>query len=202
MFTFDYKIFTLFMIDLLRNNIEDYVKITDEDFFAIRQHFDQMDFRKGDFIIRAQDSVSAIYFIQSGLVKLSYWGQDGKEHIASFAMENWWETDFNAFYLQRKSSCTLQCLEATTAYCLSLKNYQNLCARFPYMTGYFLDKSIRGHIANQNRILSLLTLSPKQKYEQFLQLYPSLVQRIPKTILAAYLGLSRETLSRLYRRKK
>lgn len=190
------------MSNLLRSNIEDYVKITDDDFAAIRQHFDQMVFRKGDFIIRAQESVSTIYFIQSGLVKLSYWDQDGKEHIASFAMENWWETDFNAFYHQSRSSCTLQCLEATTAYSLSLKNYQKLCATFPYMTGYFLDKSIRGHIANQNRILSLLTLAPKEKYEQFLQLYPSLVQRIPKTVLAAYLGVSRETLSRMYRSRK
>ncbi len=192
----------LCMADLLRSNIEEFIKITDEDFLEISQLFEQRDYRKGDFIIRVDEPVYNIYFIQSGLVKLSYWDQDGREHIASFAMENWWETDFDAFYHNGRSSSIIQCLEATTAYLLSFKNYQHLCLQFPYMTGYFLDKSIRGHISNQNRIRSLLTLAPKEQYEQFLRLYPTLVQRIPKTILAAYLGVSRETLSRIYRSRK
>lgn len=192
-----YQFLFLFLMDILRNNIEQFITISDEDYHQIRQLFEEKHFRRKDFIFSVNEQVPYLYFIQSGLVKLSYWDKDGKEHIASFALKDWWETDFNAFYNKSRSSCSLQCLEHTIVYCLTLEDYQKLCSSFPYMTSYFLEKSIMGHVANQNRILSLLTLDPREKYERFLHLYPALAQRIPKTIIAAYLGLSRETLSRL-----
>lgn len=190
------------MIDLLRDNIQQAVTITDEQFVEIKHYFLSKHFSKGEFIFREDEKVPFIFFIVSGLVKLSYWDMDGKEHIASFAMEDWWETDFTAFYSNNTSKFSLQCMENTTAYSLSLDDYKKLCLLFPQLVAYFLDKSIKGHIANQKRIISLLSQNPKEKYEQFIQSYPALVQRIPKSTIAAYLGLSRETLSRLYQDRK
>jgi CRP-like cAMP-binding protein len=65
------------------------------------------------------------------------------------------------------------------------------------MEHFFLKKSHFGYIASQKRILSLLSTSAKERYEQMLQQYPALMQRVNKTLLASYLGVSRETLSRL-----
>ncbi|HAO27431.1 MAG TPA: Crp/Fnr family transcriptional regulator, partial [Chryseobacterium indologenes] len=62
---------------------------------------------------------------------------------------------------------------------------------------FFLEKAYMGFIAAQQRIISTMTTGIKERYEQLLQKYPSLIQRVPKTLLAAYLGVSRETLSRL-----
>lgn len=155
-------------------------------------------YRKRDFIIQENESVQYVYFIKSGLVKLSYVDHAAKEYIVSFAFEEWWETDFSAFYNQSKATLTLQCLEDTEVYGLSYEDYLHMLEE-PASSNYFLDKSIKGHIANQRRILSLLTLSPKDRYEQFLALYPSLVERVPKSVLSLYLGVSRETLSRLYK---
>ena len=159
-------------------------------------------YAKGDFIIKENDSVPAIYLISKGLVKLAYVDEQAKEHILSFAFEDWWETDFSAFYSREKSKLTLQCLENTEVYSLAYADFLKVCSESPGLSNYFLDKSIKGHIANQKRILSLLTLTPKDRYELFLQVYPSLSQRIPKYTLASYLGVSRETLSRLYQRPK
>ena len=120
------------------------------------------------------------------------------EHIISFSMEDWWESDYAAFYTQTKATQSLQCLEDTLVLKLSFDNYQRLLTEVPKMIDFFLKKAIGGHISNQRRILSLMTMSAKERYEQFLKYYPILIQRLPKTVLAAYLGVSRETLSRLY----
>ncbi|WP_245707183.1 Crp/Fnr family transcriptional regulator [Epilithonimonas hungarica] len=159
-------------------------------------------FSKGDFIIKENDYVQDVYLISSGLVKLFYTDYDSKEHILSFAFEDWWETDFSAFYNKERAVFSLQCIEDTEAYSLSYDDFFAACQNFTQLTDYFLAKSIRGHIANQKRILSLLTLNPKERYELFLQIYPSLSQRISKSVLASYLGVSRETLSRLYKQHK
>lgn len=158
-------------------------------------------YKKGAFIFTENQIVKDVYFIHSGLVKLSRIDEDDQEFILSFAYENWWETDFSAFYNQGKSTYRLQCLEDTEVFALNFDDYSSLLDKYG-LANYFLDKSIKGHIASQNRILSLLALKPKERYEQFVQLYPSLMQRIPKTVVAQYLGVSRETLSRLYQKGK
>lgn len=186
------------MNNLLKKNIDTSDKLTDNEFLKLKKKFQFKKYVKGDFIIKEGDKVQDIYFISLGLVKLSYIDSEVKEHILSFAYENWWETDFSAFYNQTKATLNLQCIEDTFVYSLSYDVYTVLCLDSPQLANFFLDKSIQGHIASQKRILSLLTLNPKEKNEQFLHLYPSLTQRLPKAIIASYLGVSRETLSRLY----
>lgn len=160
--------------------------------------FQYKKYSKGDLIIKENSVVTDMYYILSGLVKLFYMDEQAKEFILSFAFENWWETDFSAFYRQEKSQLCLQCLEDTEVYSLSYEDYQKLIED-EELSNYFLDKAIKGHIASQQRIVSLLSHKPKQLYEQFLKDYPSLLQRIPKSTLALYLGVSRESLSRLYK---
>jgi len=79
-----------------------------------------------------------------------------------------------------------------------LDDYLLLCKELPTFERFLFQKSIAGHIASQKRILSLLTNQAKERYELLLKQFPQLVQRLPKGQLAAYLGVTRETLSRLY----
>ncbi|SFG14249.1 cAMP-binding domain of CRP or a regulatory subunit of cAMP-dependent protein kinases [Pontibacter chinhatensis] len=185
-------------LSIKKDDIDLFENLTDSEFLELKDLFHYKKYKKGAFIIAENDMVKHVYFIRSGLVKLSYFDDDNKEFILSFAQENWWETDFPAFYNQTKSSLTLQCIEDTETYGLSFDDYTAILDKHS-LSKYFLEKSIKGHIANQNRILSLLKHKPKEQYEQFLQLYPSLLQRIPKSVLCLYLGISRETLSRLYK---
>ncbi|WP_409415764.1 Crp/Fnr family transcriptional regulator [Flavobacterium sp. PS2] len=182
-----------------KNSIDIFKDVTNSEFEDIKKLFHYKKYKKGDFIIKEDELVTNVYFIVSGLVKLFYSDRLAKEFILSFAFENWWETDFYAFYNQSKAILNLQCIEDTTVYCLHYNDYLWMLDTYPQLANYFLNKSINGHIANQKRILSLLGQSPKLKYEQFLHTYPQLVQRIPKSILSLYLGVSRETLSRLYK---
>ncbi len=182
----------------LRTHIEKVVPLTDEEAAFILSHFVLEDFRKGQFIIEEGKEVKNVYFLTAGLVKLVYEDKDAKKHIVSFAMEDWWETDFQAFYTQSKATLSLECIEDTFAYSLSLENFDKLCNELQKMERFFLRKSIAGHIGSQTRILSFLTSNAKERYEQLLLRNSSLLQRVPKSYLASYLGVSRETLSRLF----
>jgi CRP-like cAMP-binding protein len=133
----------------------------------------------------------------SGLLKLVYTDDTGKQHIVSFAMEDWWESDFYAYYTQTEATMSLECVEDTEVFCLLLEDYKKLCDGLQKMEHFFLQKANFGFIASQRRIISWLTSNAKERYEQLLKQYPSLIQRVPKSLLAAYLGVSRETLSRL-----
>ncbi|MBC9797250.1 Crp/Fnr family transcriptional regulator [Sinomicrobium weinanense] len=185
------------MQEKLREHIEEIMPLTDDEFAFIDSHFSVQNFKKHEFLIRQGEDVKYTYFVVSGLLKLIYNDESGKEHILSFAMEDWWETDFLAFYTKTKATMSLQCLEDTHVFCISPEDYQTLCAGLPKMEHFFLKKATSGHIASQQRILSLLSSNAKERYEQLLKRYPSLFQRVPKTLLASYLGVSRETLSRL-----
>lgn len=190
------------MNQILENHIRKTIQLSENEMEKACSFFREEMFQKKEFIIQENDTVDYVYFIISGLVKLSYNDSDGKEHIISFAMEDWWETDYLAFYTQTKATLVLQCIEKTEVLKLSYKDYHQLLKEIPKMTEFFLSKAVNGHISNQRRILSLMTLDAKERYEQFLKYYPSLLQRIPKITLAAYLGLSRETLSRLFKESR
>ena len=178
-----------------REHIEKTVPLTDDEFRLILTHFIVKKFKKHQFLIREGDIVTSAYFVVSGLLKLVYTDESRKQHITSFAMEDWWESDFQAFYTQTQATLTLECLENTEVFCLSLKGYQKLRDGLPKMERFFLEKATFGSIASQQRILSLLTTDAKERYEQLLKQHPSLVQRVSKAMLASYLGVSRETLS-------
>lgn len=186
------------MPEELRNHIEKTVRLTDEEFELVFSHFSIAEFRKNQLIFEEGEKVTYAYYVVSGLLKLLFTDSSANQHIVSFAMEDWWESDFYAYFKGTNATMTLQCLEKSTVFCLSLENYQNLCTLVPKMESFFLQKANLGFIGSQQRILSLLTANAKDRYEQLLEQHPSLFQRVSKTQLAAYLGVSRETLSRLY----
>jgi len=189
------------MEEMLRQHIEKVVSLSDEEYSFVRQHFDIQYCKKGGFLVERNEPVRYAYLVISGLLKLVYHDKTGREHIISFAMEDWWESDYSAWFSGQSASLSLQCIENTQVYRITLDSYQTICAGLQKMEHFFLHKANRGHMASQDRILSFLTDTPRERYELVLRKQPALMQRLPKAQLAAYLGLSRETLSRLWRKR-
>lgn len=181
----------------LREHIEKIIPLTDDEFLFISEHFSVKKFKKHQFIIQKGDPSVYSYFIISGLTKLVYTDDAAKEHIVSFAMEDWWESDYYAFFTQTEATMSLECLEDTEVLCFSFEDYKKLCNGLQKMERFFLEKANLGFLSSQRRIISAMAFSSKERYEQFLKQYPTLTQRIPKSLIASYLGVSRETLSRL-----
>ncbi|MBB5620773.1 CRP-like cAMP-binding protein [Pedobacter cryoconitis] len=185
------------MHQILREHIEKIVPLSEDEFAFVSAHFTVKKFRKHQFLIQEGEEVRYSYFVVSGLLKLVHTDDTGKQRVVSFAMEDWWESDYYAYFTQTKATMSLECLEDTEVLCLLLEDYKKLGDGSPKMQRFFLEKANFGFIGSQRRIISWLTSNSKERYEQLLKQYPSLIQRVPKSLLAAYLGVSRETLSRL-----
>jgi len=182
---------------LLRQQIENIVELSDDEFSYVLSHFSTRKFKKNQYLIQAGDFAPNDYFVIKGLIKSSYTEEQGKEHIIQFAMEDWWISDPQAYHNSKRAILNVSCLEDTETYYISLDNREKLCADLRKMEYFFRKKTQSGYIALQRRIISLMSQSAKERYDQFITLYPQLQQRVPKTLIASYLGISRETLSRL-----
>jgi CRP/FNR family transcriptional regulator, cyclic AMP receptor protein len=182
---------------LLRKHIEEIIsRLTDQEFDHIVSHFTSLKRNKHQFIIQENEDVKNDYWVIKGCLKAYTVDSDGKEHILSFAMENWWVTDYNAYHNKVKSGIFISCIEDSELLAISLENREKLCREMHKMEHFWNVKSKYGYIALQKRILSLLKNSAQERYEQLLEQYPQLFQRVPKKMIASYLGVSRETLSR------
>jgi len=181
----------------LRQHFEKMIPLSDQEFDYLLSHFTTKKLRKHQFLVQEGDFVMNDYFVVKGLLKAYHTDQEGKDHILQFAMEDWWITDYQAYFSQSSASLTIDCVEEVELLCLSLQNRDKICAELHKIENFFRRKSNSGYIALQRRILSLLNSNAKERYEQLLQQYPGLFQRVPKTLIASYLGVSRETLSRL-----
>lgn len=187
------------MQDKLREHIEKIVPLSEEEFAFVLTHFTVKKFKKHQFLIQEGESVKYSYFVVSGLLKLVHTDDSGKQYIISFAMEDWWISDYYAYYTNTEASMSLECLEDTEVLCLTFEDYKKLCDGLQKIERFFLEKSNYGYLGAQRRILSLITSNAKERYEQLLSQQPSLFQRVPKSLIASYLGVSRETLSRFSR---
>src|SRR6478736_8012350 len=140
----------------LKQHFEKITTLTDQEFDYILSHFTPKKLKKHQFLIQAGDAVTNDYFVVKGLLKASFTNDEGKEHIMQFAMEDWWITDFQAYFGEAKATLNIDCIEDVEVLCLSLINREKLCAELHKIEHFFRRKSNFGYIALQGRILSLL----------------------------------------------
>lgn len=181
----------------LKKHIDEIIKLSDEEFRFVLSHFEPLKRRKHQFLIQEGDIVDKEYWVLKGCLKSYFIDDEGKEHILQFGMENWWITDYESFVKQTPSKTYTDCIEDCELLYITYENREKLTSEMHKMERFWAKKSKLGRIALQNRILSLLKNSAKEQYDQLLEQYPNLFQRVPKKMIAAYLGVSRETLSRL-----
>ena len=180
----------------LRKHFEKITPLTDQEFDYILSHFTTKKLKKHQFLIQEGDNVTNDYFVVKGLLKAYHVDNEGKEYILQFAMEDWWISDYQAYFSQSKATLNIDCIEEVEILCLTLHHRDKICADLHKIEHFFRRKSNMGYVALQRRILSMLNSNAKERYDQLLLQYPNLFQRVPKTLIASFLGVSRETLSR------
>lgn len=189
-------------MDKLRQHIEQITPLSDAEFEHVKTFFSLKKVRKNQYLIHDGDEVKYEYLVLSGIYKVFYVDDQGKEYIVQFARENWWMSDYQAFFRQQHASMYIECIEDGEVLYSTLNAREKLSADLHKMEHFFRVKLTNGYVALQQRIKLLLSSTPQQRYEAFSTLYPDLLQRIPKKLIAEFLGVSRETLSRLYSNSK
>jgi len=185
-------------MEKLRLHLEEIISLTDDEFEFIKPFFTPKRTLKNQFLINEGDDVQYEFLVLSGIFKVFYLDEQGKEFILQFAKENWWMSDYQAFFQSKKATMYIECIEAGEVLVSTLESREKLASELHKMEHFYRTKLTNGYIALQQRVKLLLSSTPQQRYEEFSKLYPDLLQRIPKKLIAEYLGVSRETLSRLY----
>lgn len=184
--------------ELLKQHLAKTVSLSDHEFDYVFSHFQPQVFKKGQVIIAAGDKVECEYFVLEGCVKTFYLTDDLKMYILQFAMPTWWASDYNANYSGQRAAVSVDCVTDVQLLCLTSEDREKLCREIHAVEHFFRWRTNMGYVAAHKRLLSLMSTDAKRRYEELLKQYPQLYHFVPKNQIAAYLGVSRETLSRLY----
>ena len=153
-------------------------------------------FKKGEIIIEVDERCSNLYFIEKGIVR-GYYFDEAKEITSWFAEEGDFATSFYSFISKEPSSETIQALEDCEVIQLSYSALQNLYTKFPETEriGRIITESY--YIKLEERMLNIQFKTAKERYDKLVSSNPSLLQRASLGQIAAYLGITQETLIRI-----
>lgn len=188
------------LFDILFAHIQEKVPLTDEEKKLITSFFKCKQLRRRQFLLQAGDVCKYISFVSQGLMKSYLVDEKGSEHINLFAWEGWWISDFRSFIFGDKAILDIDAIEDTTLLLLSRQNYERILAEVPVIERYFRILYQNSLATKDSRLISANTHNAEEKYALFLEAYPSISQRLPQNLIASYLGLSAETISRIKRK--
>ena len=152
---------------------------------------------KGDYIVQQGAVCKHTNFIISGCTKNFYVDQQGQEHIVTFAIENWWSADLSSFITQTPSDFNVKCIEATEVIQFTYQNQDEIFQNIPKMETLFRKLLEKALVSSQKRIVNNFSLSAKDQYLYFKKQFSTIEQRVPQYMVASYLGITKEFLSKI-----
>lgn len=153
--------------------------------------------QKGDFLLREGALSHHFYFVEKGLLRFYSIDNSGKEHIIQFVPEGWIAGDRGSVYFQEKSEYFIDAIEDSRVVFLSQDVIRQAAAHSEDFS-CFTDRMLQNHIRHlQKRIRLLISATAEERYLDFMSVYPDLMQRVPQWMIASYLGITPESLSRV-----
>lgn len=186
--------------DVLRAYLEARASFTDDDWAFLRERFVGKALREGEVLQRAGETATHAAFVAAGCLRSYVIDARGREHIVQFAPETWWLADVTSLMTGAPSQYFFDAIEDSDLLLIDPASHQRLVERVPGYAASFRTGLQRHSAAKDQRIVASLASSAKERYLEFTRTYPSMVQRLPQWMLASYLGVSPETVSRI--RKK
>lgn len=180
-----------------KNYLQKNAGVTDKEFELLARKLKSVPIEKGKLLLSPGEVCSHSFFVEKGLLRSYTIDPAGKEHIVQFAPENWIITDRSSTYFNEPSEFYIDAVETTTAVFIDptfIADASDISKNFRL----FNEKALHNHIRHlQKRITMLLSASAEQRYMNFIKLYPDLTLRVPQWMIASYLGIAPESLSRV-----
>jgi CRP-like cAMP-binding protein len=184
-----------------KNNIVDYIKrsvnLTDEEAIQFSDAFKEVKIKKRQFIVQPNFVVKHRNYVVEGAFRAYVIDDNGQDNTIAFAIEDWWITDYNSYILQKPATMFVVALEDSIILEIPYEKEQALKAANHKFETFFRIRAERTAAFMQQRIISNLTQTAEERYENFIGKYPQIVQRVPQYALASYLGMTTEFLSRI-----
>ena len=184
------------IIETLRNS----ARMNEEEIIRCLGYFDKRSYKKKSFFLSAGDICRVKGYINKGCFRRYVINNQAKEVILNFAMEDWWIGDLESINSRQPSIYSIQALEDSEVFCITQDDHLRLCEDMPKYQRFHEEKAQRSYYASLKRLAMEQAATPEEKYIQLLSQLPLLSQRVPMHLIASYLGIEPESLSRLRKR--
>lgn len=188
------------MKELLKENILKHISLSQNETEAFVNLFEKKLIRKKEFLLREGEVCKFEGFVSSGLLRVYHIDKNGFDQILYFAIENWWITDIDSFTNGTPSQLSIEALEDSEVLLISKEDKEFAYENLPKIEKLFRVMTQKTHVALQRRMIDNLSKTADQRYIEFVEKYPKLVQRLSNIQVAAYLGITNVFLSNI--RKK
>ncbi len=190
------------MHELILKNVQRHISLDPGErqfFLSLLKH---RRFRKRQYVLQPGEVARHENFVVHGLLRAYNVDDNGHEHIAMFAMEDWWISDLYSFLTETPATQYIDALEDTELLSIEKPDLDELYRRVPKFERFFRIMLQNAFVAHQHRILASISQTAEQQYQNFIARYPGLDQRIPQHQIASFLGISPETISRIRRQRR
>lgn len=188
------------MFEELFKSIEEKVQMTEEEKNACKSFFLPKKLRKKQYLLQEGDVCKYIAFVEKGLLRSYSVSDNGTEHIVQFAFEGWWIGDQYSFLSGEPSIFNIDAIENSELLLLTRQAEDQMLEKIPKFERYFRILLQNSLIANQRRMAGTLSKSAEERYIELTDSCPETFNhRLPQHMLASYLGVTPETLSRIRR---
>ncbi len=173
------------------------LSFTQEESNQLLRSFEKIHLPKHSLLLEAGQHVYHQYYVAEGCLRTFYIAPNGKEHTVQFAIEDWWISDYTAFFNSTKALMHIECIQDATLYKISKQDMEKLYQSMPLLETYFRRKMERAFASFQKRIIANLAQSATERYLNFIQTYPNIEQNVKNYHIASYLGITTQSLSRI-----
>ena len=184
------------MFEQLHKKINQVVNLNDEEFDFCKSLFIPKKLRKRQYLLQEGDVCKHTIFVEKGLLRSYIIDEKGSEPILQFAFEGWWMADLYSFLTNEPSLYNIDALEDCELLMITQESWDTLLDHIPAMERFFRILIQNNLIATQRRLMGAMSENAEEKYVKLLKTFPECIQRVPQHMIASYLGITRETLSR------
>jgi CRP-like cAMP-binding protein len=182
---------------VLRAYLEARASFTDDEMRFVESLFVPTALAAGEFLQRAGQVATHAAFVARGCLRSYVIDAKGKEHIVQFAPETWWLADNTSLQTRKPTQYFYQAVEDSEVLLIDPIAHQRMVDQVPGYAASFRAGLQKHAAAKDVRIVNSLSATAEERYLEFMQTYPSIAQRVPQWMLASYLGVSPETVSRI-----
>ena len=185
------------MYEALIKSLSKYASLSGQESEVVCGLFSKKKFRKRQYILQEGDVARFETFILSGVTRTYEVDEKGQEHVLQFGLEDWWVGDLYSFLTATPSKMNIDCLEDTEVVQITRTNLDLLYDKVPKIERHFRIMIQNAYIASLNRVTSSLVKSASERYDEFIEKYPQIEQRVANNQVASYLGITPQSLSRI-----
>ncbi len=190
----------------MNSNLVDYIRryitISEEEINLFQQYLTPIKLKRKVYLQEAGNVCNARYYIIKGCIRLFYIDTKGNEQIIHFGIDNWWVSDYESLIHKNTSKLYIQAIEDTELLEFREDDFEILCNKLPKISDLFRIILERTYVASQKRIEYMLSLSGEDLYHGFVSENIEFCQRVPQYMIASYLGMTPEFVSKLRASKK